>query len=427
MSLAEITGVVSAEAPRVLQGQRIAMVIDQAGHRDERAVRQLDELAAAGADVKVWSIRPDVWGDEPETLARNGVTYRRLQRGPDGEPLHARTSMNAATFRFLEDWARQEVISWRPTILAHHADSTLAFGAAMADSMGLPLVSDLPDLPRERPVSEDPWFRRRRPSRYYPSRETDDLMREFYPRADQRLTVSPGIARELSLRYRVPSPEVLLNVPKSAGSDVDAAGIGDVRSAVGVSEDTPLMVFVGNVKHGLNIEAILDAVADAPDWHLALVGSLPWQLEKYGLARRIAGGLEQRVHVVERQPDHHLPTFLSTADCGVHIPRATHFNLHHCAPNKFFAMALAGIPLIVTDLPFLATEVRRLRIGRVVSRGTSRALARAMDDVRAIRPQVRALRESVSTSYAWSRQRDVLVSTYRAVSEPRVSGSRDRA
>jgi glycosyltransferase involved in cell wall biosynthesis len=388
------------------------MLIDQSGHRDERAVRQLEELALAGADVRVWSVRPDFWPDDPELLDRNGVRYQRVSRGPDGQQLHARTSMNAGIESFLEGWAREEILSWAPDVLAHHADATLKFGVELAEELGRPLVSDLPDLPSERQRRGGRPYRRWERVRFRPSRESDELLGSLYPRVKARMTVSPGLAAALCGRYRVPEPSVLFNVPRWIEESEPVDDRGGVRGTIGLESDVPLAVFVGNVKRGLNIEVVLSALEQLSSWHLALVGSAGWQLEKFDLGQRVSASVRDRIHVVERQPDATLPDFLSTADVGVHIPAATHFNLYHAAPNKFFAVALAGVPIVVSESGFMAKAVRDHGLGQVIRRNTPDELARALGDSLAQRGAVAVRRPTTVALFGWEHQRQTLLDVY---------------
>jgi glycosyltransferase involved in cell wall biosynthesis len=206
-----------------------------------------------------------------------------------------------------------------------------------------------------------------------------------------------------------------MNVPRSVGSASSPAGgrTETVRDKVGLADHDRLMVYVGNVNARRNVEGLLETLVVSPDWHLAIVGSAEWRLEKFGLWERVAAPVRRRIHVIDRQPDVSLPSFLSTADCGAFIPQGTHFNLYHCAPNKYFAMALAGIPLVVSDLPFLAGEVRRLGIGAVV-RSTEPVVVRAaLERAVAMKDQVRTARPRVAHEYAWERQAEQLILAYR--------------
>ncbi len=399
-------------ARTALTGKRIAMVIDQSGYRDERAVRQLEELALAGADVRVWSVLPDFWPDDPERVDRNGVRYARLARGSDGQVLHARTSMNAETEQFLEGWAREEIVDWAPDVLAHHADSTLKFGIELAEQLGRPIVSDLPDLPAERRRRGGRPYRRWERVRFRPRQEGDQLLRTFYGRAKARMTVAPGLASALSNRYGVPRPSVLFNVPRWSLAERPGDTVSDVRRLVGIDQDVPLAAFVGNVKQGLNIETLLSALELLPGWHLALVGSAEWQLEKFNLDRQVSSSTRRRIHAIDRQPDATLPDFLATADVGVFIPVATHFNLYHAAPNKFFAIVLAGVPIVVSESGFMSKSVRDHGLGQVIRKNKPEELARALSDSLRERSAVAARRVTTVSLFGWERQRETLLDTY---------------
>lgn len=402
-----------AGGTRPLEGQRVAMLHEATVHGDMRVIRQVEELVAQGAVVTVWCRSPDPSREKDDAFLLPGVEFRhRTSLGPslDGRPVAA-TAGEVAEF---ERWATGEITDWSPSVIAHHHPETLPLGVRLASQMDLPLVSDFNDMPSENVGTRQFGVFPRRPWKFYPSRATDVELRRLYPRAAARITVAPGLAKELGRRYGVEDPHIVLNVPRASRSSTTSAyrARPTLRETIGLEDGHRLMVYVGNVSARRNLEGVLATLAESPEWHLAIVGSASWRLEKFGLWDRVPSEIQSRIHVIERQPDGELPDFLSTADCGVYIPDAPNFNLYNCAPNKFFAMALAGIPVVVTDLPFLAGEVARLGIG-VAVRSTQSAVVRdALERAVEMKEEVRSLQPKVADEYAWERQAARLLAAY---------------
>ncbi len=398
---------------RPLEGQRVAMLHESTVHGDMRVIRQVEELVAQGAVVTVWCPSLDVAHEKDDAFLLPGVEFRhRTSLGPslDGRPVAA-TAGEVAEF---ERWATGEITDWSPSVIAHHHPETLPLGVRLASQLDLPLVSDFNDMPSENVGTRPFGVLPRRPWRFHPKRAADAELRRLYPRAAARMTVAPGLAKELGRRYRVPEPHVVLNVPRIR---LSSALHGDrarptLREHLALDDGDRLMVYVGHVNPRRNVEALLATLVESPGWHLAIVGSARWRLEKFGLWERIPTSDRKRVHIVETQQESELPSFLASADCGVFIPQALNFNLYNCAPNKFFAMALAGIPVVVTDLPFLAGEVARLGIG-VTVRSTQSAVVRdALERAVAMKEEVRSLQPKVADEYAWEHQAERLLAAY---------------
>src|SRR5205823_4606011 len=74
------------------------------------------------------------------------------------------------------------------------------------------------------------------------------LERRLAPQADAVLTVGDGVARELALRYGIPSPAVVRNVPAAA-----AAGTGErspLRGALDLPDDVRIALYLGGLQPG---------------------------------------------------------------------------------------------------------------------------------------------------------------------------------
>lgn len=393
-----------------LTGLRVAMIIDHPGLNDARAVRQVEELVHQGATMQIWATenRKDL---RPLHEDAHGAMFRQF-RGDSrivGRVLRRLGQPPAADA--IERRIHREVRAWSPDIIAHHEVRTLALGVEVADRLGRPLLSDLPDLPSEFGTEEQLDAGQSPP--FLPKPRWHGVMQRSYARPESRMTVAPGLATLLAETYAVPEPAVLLNVPRR---DTERSGAGaegpTVRRTLGLADDVRLAVYVGDVKIGRNVEMILEALKRAPDWHLAVVGANPTSLDKYLSFHPFPAELERRVHFVPRQPDVTLPEFLADADVGVHIWRGRTYNAHHAAPNKYFAMAIAGIPLIVSGA-YMSREVERLGIGIALHEPSAAGLAEALDaSIARSRPTADRI-AAVRDEYSWERQAAVLVRCYR--------------
>ena len=399
------------ERRQVIANQRIALLHEGDPLSDMRFLRQAQELKARGAVVVVWRVRSSRNGVRHDSSAVGGIEVREppLQAFADAKESSRPVAYSRRVVRQIESWALPDLTAWEPTLIGHHHPETLGFGVRASRTLGVPLVSDFNDMPKER--RQRLRLVKRDPSRFYPKLFADLRMRVLYPRAHGRMTASPGLADELARRFRVPRPQVVLNIPRSSSIPPTFARPG-LREQCGLHDGEPLAVYVGNATAQRGFSTLLDAILASGAWHLAIVGSDEWRLKKLGIAGSSAEQGSERVHIIDRQPDSALPEFLSEADCGVFVPEARNFNLYHSATNKFFAMALAGIPLITADLPFIGGEVRRLELGIVLGRAEAVEIQTALDCARNLKPRVRASLERTRSVYAWESQAAAIVAVY---------------
>lgn len=236
--------------------------------------------------------------------------------------------------------------------------------------------------------------------------------RRWIQRADLVLTVSEGIADVLRARYRLTvRPTVLYNTPVRT-----AARTGpDLRADLGLPTSAPLVAYVGAVKPGRGVDVLVDALRLDPSWHLALVGA-DEAPEARRLADTVAGTpADDHLHLVKAVEAADLPTYLRTADIGVHPLQPTCLNHALAMPNKLFDYVFAGLPVAVSDLP----EMRRFTLDNGIGvvfdgrdpRAVAATLTCALAHPERIRPTPERLAQ-LTGQYLWPSQERVLLDRY---------------
>jgi glycosyltransferase involved in cell wall biosynthesis len=104
---------------------------------------------------------------------------------------------------------------------------------------------------------------------------------------------------------------VIPNGVEAAPDDIDRRAF---REEIGVPPDAPLAVFVGRLDvHRKGLDVLVRGVADAPGWHLALVGPRFRDVER--LEAMIAGlGVGDRIHLVGERHGRALHESMGAAD-----------------------------------------------------------------------------------------------------------------
>ena len=247
--------------------------------------------------------------------------------------------------------------------------------------------------------------------------------------ADAVLTVAPDIAAQLHRRYQLPClPTLVLNAPEAAAFDPGSEL--SIRETAGVPPGVPLVVYSGTVKPQRGVETLIRALPELENVHCVIVArsrSHPEVRRMLSLASEL--GCEQRLHVVNYVDPADVPTFLRTADVGVH-PLLPSGNADRALPNKLFEYLHACIPVAVSDLPALGGFVRRTGVGEVFAPGDVEGLAQAVRTVLADRRAYRtALTDpKLRSEYSWERQSERLIATYDELllpSEPQTAADRD--
>lgn len=236
---------------------------------------------------------------------------------------------------------------------------------------------------------------------------------EFIHSPDALISVSPALNEILQEFYSLPKkPALVLNTPRR--SDFDPYHPKDVRTALGIGRDVPLLVYTGNVKEDRDIETLVKALPMLPEVHLALItnssGSYVWELKR--TAQKL--GVTRRIHFHSYVPFCNVTSFLRTATVGIHSwPH--HPNAEIALPNKIFEYMHAGLPSVVSDNRDMKEFVNQHDCGLAFEVGDARSLAeavtQALERLRS-EPSWRQSIQALSEQYCWEAQETVIAGIY---------------
>lgn len=184
------------------------------------------------------------------------------------------------------------------------------------------------------------------------------LLKGWLRRAEVVITVSLGIAEHLRSTYGIERPEVIKNVPEPfRGEPVD------LRALFDIPDDHAIVIYQGGLGPSRGTNQLIAAMTHLDDVTLVLLGSdLRGLSTTYGdLASRL--GVRKRVRLVPAVPRSELLAYTAGADVGVVTFLATSKNHELALPNKLFEYLVAGIPVLVSDLPEMANLISRTGAG----------------------------------------------------------------
>ena len=108
--------------------------------------------------------------------------------------------------------------------------------------------------------------------------------------------------------------------------------------------------------------------------------------------------------------------YVASADIGIHLMENTCLNHDFALPNKLFEYAMAGIPVIVSNMREMGGFVRANKIGYVLDKNDADHLGGvleqvAKDDLAQFGPALK----QVSQSFNWEAQEKKFVAIYRGL------------
>ncbi|MCZ4409413.1 glycosyltransferase family 4 protein [Cryomorphaceae bacterium 1068] len=188
-------------------------------------------------------------------------------------------------------------------------------------------------------------------------------------RTDLVITVSPSIADLLKKTYQLDEVLIVRNVPLGSTKLPKAT-----KTDLGLDENRFLLLLQGG---GINVnrggEELVEAMRHIEKADLVIVGGGDAMPE----LKRISAEFELRDKVcfLPRMPYEAMMRYTSAADLGFSLDKDGNLNYRFSLPNKVFDYAMAGLPMITSDLPEVAAFVRRNEIGVVLTEVTPQKIA----------------------------------------------------
>ena len=149
-----------------------------------------------------------------------------------------------------------------------------------------------------------------------------------------------------------------------------------IRQALGIDADTRIVLYQGGLLVDRGIEQSMDAILDVPGAVLVLMGfgNQEARFRQMTATPMYAG----KVHVLDAVPPTELLWWSASADVMVMLYQPHTENHQHVTPQKLWEAMAAGVPVIASDLPGLASVVRPVGCGFLCDPTSPVAIAAAL-------------------------------------------------
>lgn len=278
---------------------------------------------------------------------------------------HAIVFNQRATILALHQWRRlrrlslqervliDRIVFYNPDFIHVHDLPRLRVGVVAKKKLHVPLIYDAHELYPEI-VTLTPTQRR-----LLARRE-----RRYIKEATSVITVNEYIANEMSKRYGIKPPLVILNATSWPASLERGKPWDNFRERFAIEKDQKILLFQGWMSHTRGLQVLIHAMKRVPE-HVHLVcmgyGDARPQLEAIAAME----GLNQRVHFMDAVPQDELLGWTASADMGIIPYQPVDLNTYYCSPNKLYEFIQADVPIIANDLPYLRQVIAGEQFGIV--------------------------------------------------------------
>ena len=167
---------------------------------------------------------------------------------------------------------------------------------------------------------------------------------------DHTFVVSESIASWYEEQYHLRRPTVVLNVPFLT----EKIKSNYFREKFGIQNSKKIILYQGDLSYGRGVEAILNCfLKNRIDGCVVIFMGNGDLIEKIESASKSSDSIFAHDFV----PPKDLFRYTSSADIGVSLIENTCLSYYYCLPNKFFEYAMAGLPVIVSNVIELSKMV----------------------------------------------------------------------
>lgn len=237
--------------------------------------------------------------------------------------------------------------------------------------------------------------------------------RHWAHRARRVVTVNDAYADVLERNLGVHRPLVVMNC--SLRYTPPEPRERRFHNRLGLPPERAVVLYHGGLFPERGIEELIAAIEDVPAADLVLMG---YGALEAGLPAMIATSpAGRRIHVLPAVPPGELHDWVAAADVVAMPIQASTLNHRLTTPNKLFEAMAAGVPVVASDLPGMASIVTETGCGVLCDPADPMSIAAAIRSILDASPDDRAGyglrgRRAAAEIYNWEAQAAVLFAEY---------------
>lgn len=240
-------------------------------------------------------------------------------------------------FSSFDRFVLDRLLEYQVDVIHVHDYPMLRAGVELARLRKVPLIYDAHELyyaQTQLPIATQRRYMRRE--------------RKWICHADRVITVNPYIAKLMAQKYSIDVPDVILN----AAPLQPRVHEHPLRERFDLTLSNRIVLYQGWISDNRGIDKLVMAARHFDEGTvLVILGYGAYEETLRRIVRE--NNLESRVHFFGGVDSDKLHPITCDADIGVIPYFGVDENNYFCSPNKLFEFAIAELPFICNDLPFL--------------------------------------------------------------------------
>ena len=326
--------------------------------RDARVLKEAASLQGAGYDVRILGVADDPGDDGRKTMLASGVQLVRLfPRTPFDRAREAAPGGKLIEWPIVRAQVHWRMHAWNKRVLKYlaalqpdvvHCHDLTAIKVGAVHKRRFPACRFIYDS-HELTEHQEPfpwWHRAHLLGRQKRSGKC----------ADAYITVNNRLAA-YSRKHHPYFPPAVVVMNATLPKDSPFRDDGRLRRAAGLPPTAKVLLFQGGFVPGRGLPTVLSAATLLPeDWYLVLMGWGPLEARLRSLREGLPRGPE-KIRFIPAASQEELPHWTAGATVGTILYENTCLNHWYCSPNKLWEYPNAGVPILASRFPEMASII----------------------------------------------------------------------
>lgn len=235
------------------------------------------------------------------------------------------------------------------------------------------------------------------------------MEKSLIKKCDLIFVVSENIADWYAKEYEIQRPVVVKNAPRL----IDNKKTNHFRENLSIKDDSIIVLYQGGLSKGRGVDLLLETFKKRDDDKVVIVFMGYGQLEE---DIKIASKEKNNIFFHPAVAPEIVLDYTSSADIGISFIENTCLSYYYCLPNKLFEYAMAGLPVIVSNMKEMRELVEKYDMGIIVEDDKVNSMNNAIDkilqsDIKQMKLNARRCAEENS----WEKQEIKMINEYKRV------------
>ena len=230
-------------------------------------------------------------------------------------------------------------------------------------------------------------------------------------KVDHIFVVSENIADWYEKTYNIPRPTVLFNAPRL----VYVNKTNYFKNTFHLRDDQIIILYQGILGAGRGVQILLEAFKKNKNDRIVIVFMGYGELER---EIQSASKSYKNIFFHKAVPTDTVLNYTASADIGIALIQNTCISYNFCMPNKLFEYAMAGLPVIVSNVKEMSAFVKKYQMGTILMSNTVEAVIDGIDELLSM--DLNTLSQNsrkAALEYSWGHQETKMKKVYQNLYE----------